>query len=669
MAFGQIKKAKKQMALYNYSQALLTLNKSLQKENVDKREATLLMAECYRKQNDVQHARGWYEKTIEYGNPEPATLFNYAQVLRSCGEYLKAKEVFLQYNALSPTDPRAIIFAAFCDSALIWVNITPSFEVKNALTLNSKQSDFGPVFYQNWLCFTSDRLTPVNNNKKYGWTGNNYLRMFYAEPVFINDFYNDFKDIRLAPERFNQSYHDGPASFNQNFTEAFINRTIMYKDKGKKDQHQIRTHLLKIYSSHHDKSNWTKPTPFFLNNNDYSIGHPTLLKDGNVLYFVSDMKNGYGGTDIYRCLRADNKWSAPVNLGPVINSFGNEMFPFLADNGDLYFASDGLPGLGGLDIFITHQVNDSTWTKPQNLNQPVNSSYDDFSLCINKNNVNGLFSSSRPGGVGNDDLYIFRHSSEVTPAPKLNTFAAITYLSGYVKDKTTLNPINDATVFFLNQGKNQALVLKTDANGYYRTQVTPGNPYTVKAMQTGYIADCYLFTPDTLNKAVERPAPRDLLLDQLHVNRTFVLDNIYYDLDKYYIRPDAHPALDKLVLIMKENPVNIELGSHCDSRASDAYNLILSQNRAESAVRYIVMQGINPGRITAKGYGETQLVNKCKNGVPCTDAEHQLNRRTEFKVISWSDDLKTETFNASRYNKGEIIDVRFLPDRFFDICK
>jgi outer membrane protein OmpA-like peptidoglycan-associated protein len=155
----------------------------------------------------------------------------------------------------------------------------------------------------------------------------------------------------------------------------------------------------------------------------------------------------------------------------------------------------------------------------------------------------------------------------------------------------------------------------------------------------------------------------------LSKNKTFILANIYYDLDKYYIRPDAEPALNKLVVIMKENPVNIELGSHCDSRASDAYNMILSQNRAESAVHYIVSKGINPARITAKGYGESRLVNRCKNGVPCTEEEHQMNRRTEFKVISWYEDVKEETINLSSYKKGEIMDARLLPDRFFDICK
>ena len=663
LTFGQINKAKKQIALYNYSAALSILTKELQKDDKNKQEATLLIAECYYKQNNIQLSRDWYAKLLEYGNPEPTTLFNYAQLLRSCGEYQKAKEYFVKYDKQSPGDQRAKILANFCDSALVWKDLSPMFIVKNAVTLNSQQSEFGPVYYENRLCFTSDRIISKRDNNKYGWTGNNYLRLFYAVPVFPDDLFNDFKEIQLAPDLFNKAYHDGPASFNANFSEVFFNRTIVYKDKGKKDQNRIRTHLLKIFISKRENSKWTKPVPFFLNNDNYSIGHPALSKDGSVLYFVSDMKGGYGGTDLYMCRRTDDKWNPPVNLGPVINTFGNEMFPFISDNGDFYFASDGHPGFGGLDIFITHQINDSTWSKPQNLNQPVNSSYDDFSLCISKNNINGLFSSNRSGGLGSDDLYFFRRSAVTNPVP-VNT-----YLSGFVKDKMTLTPVSNSTVFFLDEEKGQALIMKTDSNGYYRTLIKPGKSYSVKAMKTGYIADCYKYFPDTISKIVERIAPRDLRLDVLRNDRVFLLENIYYDLDKWYIRPDAQPALDKLVSIMKENTVNIELGSHTDSRASEAYNIILSQKRAESAVRYIVSKGINADRLTARGYGETQLVNKCKDGIPCTEEEHQQNRRTEFKVISWYDDLKAETFNLSHYQNGEIIDARLFPDSFFVNCK
>jgi len=654
------------MDLYNYSDAISILNKSLRKENSDKQEITLLMAECYYKQNDIQHAREWYEKTLVYGNPEPVTLFHYAQILRSSGDYRKAKEYFLIYYELVPGDQRAIILAGYCDSVLVWQDIPPVYEVKNVASLNSEQSEFGPIFYENRLCFTSDRIIANNYQNNYGWTGNSYLRLFYADPIVDDDFYNEFKEIRLAPDLFNQKYHDGPASFNHVFSEMYFNRTTLFKDKGKKELDRIRTHLLKIYSTERNETRWMKPVPFFLNNDTFSVGHPSLSFDGNVLYFISDMEGGYGGTDLYLCRREGSGWSHPVNLGSVINTFGNEMFPFVAQTGDLYFASDGHPGFGGLDLFLTRQLANNTWLRPQNLNQPVNTSFDDFSLCIAGNNKNGVFSSNRPGGIGNDDLYLFRKLVEVPPEP---TVIENTFLSGFVKDKRTLIPIKEATVFFLHQGTNQVVILKTDSNGFYKTLIEPGISYTGKAMHPGYISDCYLFTPDTGSRIYERLAPRDLLLDMLQVNRTFVLENIYYDLDNSSIRPDAEQALDKLVSIMKENPVTLELGSHCDARASDSYNMILSQQRAESAIRYVVSKGINPDRLTAKGYGESQLVNKCRNDVPCTEEEHQMNRRTEFNVISHYEDIKKETFNPSLFNAGDRLEAELLPDSFFDICR
>ena len=665
VTFGQIKKAKKQMALYNYSEAMSILNRSLKKGNTDKQAVILLIAECYRKQNDVENARKFYEKAIGYGATEPTTLFNYAQALRSCGEYKQARKYFLAYCELVPGDCRAKSLADYCDTALVWRDIPPVFEIKNATSLNSKEAEFGPVIFENQVCFTSDRTLSGKSTESYGWTGNAYLRLYFSVPLSADDLYHGFQDIKMAPDLFNKAFHDGPASFTSDFSEVLFNRTLTYKDKGKKDEHKIRTHLLKIYHSERNDSKWMKAVPFFLNSDDYSVGHPAFSPDGNVLYFVSDMEGGYGGKDLYMCHREDSKWSQPINLGPVINTFGNEMFPFMANDETLYFASDGHPGFGGLDIFLT-QLADSTWLFPQQMGMPINTSFDDFSFFISEDRGQGIFSSNRPGGLGSDDLYLFRRLPKSIQSPVSITTP---FLSGYVKDKRNLNPIDKATVFIFEKGKAQVLVLKTDSNGYYRTEITPGELYTVKAMHTAYIADCFQVKADNLSEEVEQNAPRDLLLDVLDSDRVFVLENIYYDLDNWNIRDDAKPALDKLVVAMKENPVNIELGSHTDSRASDVYNLQLSQKRAESAVKYIISQGINPDRITAKGYGETQLVNGCKDGVSCSEEDHQQNRRTEFKVISWDNDKHEETFNPANYFHGEMIDALLLREDFFIFCK
>jgi outer membrane protein OmpA-like peptidoglycan-associated protein/tetratricopeptide (TPR) repeat protein len=664
LTFAQVKKAKKQMSLYNYSAAIDILQKTIRRNDGERKEAILLMAECYRKQNDVRNARGWYARAIETGNTDPQVLFNYAGMLRACGEYDSAKRVYLEYAGKSGGDLKALTLAGYCDSAVKWRDVPARYEIRNAKDLNSPQAEFGAVLYQEGINFASDRLITKGQSANYGWTGNGYLHLFNADPVFSGDLYGDFKAPQPAADLLNQAYHDGPASFNYQNTEIFFNRTYVYRDKGKKEQDKIRTHLLKIFSSVKKKSKWTEPEPFFLNNNDYSVGHPALSRDGKSLYFVSDMKGGYGGTDLYMCRREDSRWGQPVNLGPVVNTYGNEMFPFMTADGDLYFASDRHAGFGGLDIFVTRKENDSTWMKPSNLFQPVNSSFDDFSLCSGKDGQTGFFSSNRPGGMGSDDIYQFRK----IPGKEATQPAHPMILAGYVKDKTTRDPIANATVFILDEPTGMVLILKTDTTGLYSTTVTSPFSCRIKAMQTGYIADCLPFHFDTENTPSGNLSPRDLLLDHLKQDKAFTLENIYYDLDKWYIRPDAQPSLDYLVSVMKENPVSIELGSHTDSRASDAYNLELSQKRAESAVRYIVLQGVNPARITARGYGETQLVNRCSNGVQCTDMEHQMNRRTEFRVVSWFDDKNGESFDLSRYLPGDQVDVRTLPNRFFEQC-
>ena len=483
------------------------------------------------------------------------------------------------------------------------------------------------------------------------------------------DFSGGFRSPEPGPKVLNKGWHDGPVSFNKDFTEVFINRTLLYKDKGKKDPDHLRTHLLKIYVSGRKDGKWSEPVPFFLNSENHSVGHPALSPDGKTLFFVSDMDGGYGGTDLYMCTREGEKWSQPVDLGPEINTEGNEMFPYMADNGDLYFASDGLPGFGGLDLFVTRKIN-GKWSRPENLGSPVNSSSDDFALVLPGDSASGLFSSNRPGGVGSDDIYSFK---KIRIVPKVSpvTEKVPAFVSGYVKDKTTLEPIFSSTVFLEEEGTGKALVMKTNDKGYFKTPVIKGKSYTVKAIQTGYIEDCFLFGFDSLTKQNDLSLPRDLLLDKLELNKAYRLKNIYYDFDKWNIRKDAQPSLDSLVRLMKENSIAIELGSHTDCRGSVAYDQVLSQKRAESAVRYMIAKGIDPSRITAKGYGKSQLLNKCNcaTGVNCTAAEHQLNRRTEFRILSWQEDKSNTSASPVNYKDGDIVPVKDLPVDFFGNCK
>ncbi len=555
-----LQSAQKEIALFNYSKAIELLQNDLKNSKGNFTcEATLLLADCYRMQNDAANARIWYKKTIghehqckTYKTPEPAVYYHYAQVLRNLGEYQEARKFFLTFDSLDQSQSRGIFYAASCDSAIRWQTASPEYKISNLTRLNSPQSEFGPVPYHKGVMFASDRIVDDQWNKKYGWTGNNYLNLFFTEPVDPEHLAGDYNKPGLSTDLPRTEWHEGPVSFNSEFSLVFINQTQLIRDKGKKDNGRIRTHLLKIFSSTFSGGKWSKPEPFFLNSDDYSVGHPALSPDGNTLCFVSDMPGGYGETDIWICRKEGNGWSKPVNAGHEINTAGKEMFPFLAWNGDLFFASDGLPGFGGLDLFVA-RIKDNQWITPRNLGLPVNSSYDDFSLVCLKDTLSGMFSSNRPGGSGSDDLYSFR-----------------------------------------------------------KIQVAKKSP------------------PEVIT-----PIPVAIHTDTLKINKTYRLENIFYNFDKWDIREDAKPSLDNLVKIMKEYPVSVELGSHTDCRGTEEYNLLLSQRRAESAVQYIISCGISGARITAKGYGKTQLLNRCncEHGTVCTEKEHQYNRRTEFKII------------------------------------
>jgi outer membrane protein OmpA-like peptidoglycan-associated protein len=654
------------MSLFNYSKAVVFLQEALKSKNPEtKREATFLLAECYRKQNDIENANLWYGKSVELADVDPLTWYYYAQSLRSSGDYREARKMFLQFDSVVPKDPRGMIYSDYCDSAVAWQGRKPHFEINNITAINTSQSEFGAVFYKNGVVFASDRILSKQEERTYGWTGYNFLRLFFTEPARPDSLRNNFSGPVPFTVSGEQNWHEGPASFNQDFSEIFINRTLFNKDQGKKDPDRIRTHLLKIFVASLKDGKWSKPQPFFLNSDEYSVGHPALSADGKTLYFVSDMAGGLGGTDIYMCRMEAGKWSHPVNLGGEVNTFGNEMFPYMADSGDLYFSSDGLPGFGGLDLFLAHQV-DGKWTKPENLGQPVNSSYDDFSLATIDSKT-GLFSSNRPGGLGSDDIYSFTLLPPILPIPPIPT----PFISGCVKDKTTEEPIPEATVFFLDKDQCQVLIIKTNEKGCFRTPVKKDRSYICKAMKTPYLPDCLSFRIDTLNKENDLSIPRDLLLDKLEMNKRFTLENIFYDFDRWNIRPDAEPSLNNLVRILKENPVTVELGSHTDCRGSEEYNRILSQKRAESAVRYIVHNGIDPGRIIAKGYGKSQLINRCNcaAGKECTPAEHQANRRTEFRIIGLSDQKIDRSFEPESFKAGDILNVREFPEAFFGECK
>lgn len=651
-----INKAQKQMDKFNYSRAAEILRRAVEDEKL-KPEALPLLAECYRQQRDLVKSRAAYAQVVALPNVEPTAFFYYAQALQATGEYGKAREMYLKFAEKEPNDKRGKLFASHCDSVLTaWQTKKSGYEIQAVENINTSQSDFGPVFYDGGVVFTSDRSSQTGEGKQYGWTGNGYLNILESKPNTGLGYWGEMEAPTEFGERINQEYHDGPATFTADGNTIYITRSFFGKAKR---EGNAKTNQLKIYSATKANGKWTELKPFFLNSTEFSVGHPSISTDGSRLYFVSDMHGGFGGTDIWMC-KAENKgWSQPENLGPVINTAGNEMFPVIQADGSLYFSSEGHAGYGALDIFKSTNQN-GIWSTPENLYTPINSSFDDFALAFNQSADGGLFSTNRPGGPGNDDIYAFRKPAKTEPI----------YITGFVKDKTTQLPVQDATVFLLNPATGLVKVLKTNAEGMYQTRIDKPQTYVVKAMKPDFIADCSPIPLALFKAGITSVSARDLLLDKLIINKTFRIENIYYNFDRYNIRKDAKPELDKLVSIMNENPINVELGSHTDSRGSDSYNLKLSQKRAASVVKYIISAGIDESRITAKGYGETMLTNNCGNGVPCSATEHQANRRTEFKVTALQVVMQDSyQFDAEGFSEGQELFSKFLPIDFFNNCK
>jgi len=656
MSCQSIYKAQKQMDKYNYADAIEILKKTSEKEKTHSASIPML-AECYQMQHDILNTKSTYAEAVTLPDAKAETFYYYAKALQATGDYEKAREMFQKYAEKNPSDPKGSLYVAHCDSVLgPWKNITSGFEVKPVDKINTIQSEFGPAFYNGELIFASDFNDNEGGGKQYGWTGHGYLNFMKSKPEINDDFWGNMEPATAFDSKFNQPYHDGPATFSSDGNSIYFTRSFIGKAKR---EGIYKTNLLKIYYATKINGQWSEIMAFYLNSKDYSVGHPSLSTDGQTLYFVSDMPGGLGGTDIWMCKREGETWGPAKNLGKTINTSESEMFPTITNDGILYFASDGQPGYGSFDIFKTKNEN-GEWTTPVNLHSPINGSFDDFAIAFFSGETNGFFSSNRPGGMGSDDIYAFRVAVPVLP----------TFISGFVKDKITMQPIAGATVFLYNPSSGSVKVAKTGIDGMYKVMVDKPEEYVVKAMKSHYIADCMLFPLASISTGNINIAPRDLLLDKLTISKTFKIDNIYYNFDKYNIREDAKPELDKLVRIMNENPVNVELGSHTDSRGSSAYNDKLSQKRAESVVKYITNNGIDKSRITAQGYGEQQLVNKCAEGVPCTIAEHQANRRTEFKVTNVTVPADSpDQFNAENYFEGQDLNSKMLPTDFFMNCK
>ncbi|BAV08691.1 Outer membrane protein OmpA [Filimonas lacunae] len=610
---------------------------------------------CYEMMQQYEKAVATYQTFLKRDTANPALWMRVGDMQKILKRYDEAR---VSYNNFSSRTHKPELVArriAGCDSAKVWLSdTTKPLPLVNEKLLNTDVSDWGVSFYGNKLVFTSDHTIdslPMNKKERarntYGRNGHAFLKLYQADTVAVAAGIADSANFIAAdfkPGGANFEYHVGPAVFSKNLDTVYFTITndgnnLEYE---KALTRSVGTRKLEIYYCVKNSNNeWGAPVAFAYNNvKSYSVGHAALAKDGSRLYFASDMPGGFGGTDIWFCEKKnDGGWYSPINCGSVINTPGQEVFPTIVADTTLYFSSNEHPGMGGLDLFYAYGT-DSAWQTPVNMKLPFNSSYDDFYCNIQKRK--GFLASDREGGSGSDDIYSF----EIPPVYFLLLDNTVynrkdsTILKGAQVQLTCSAVTTDTTATTDGHGnntfvvkRNQQYIIRAAYPGFTSASIdVPTTGY--KDIDTVYSRIYLAVVPPPETIPVKPPVIGSIPDRHFEIGETFVLDKLYYDTDKHNIRPDAAKELDKLVAILMKYPkIEIELSSHTDSRGSDQHNLVLSQNRAKSAVQYLISKGVAASRLIAAGYGETRLTNRCANGVKCTSKEHQMNRRTEVKIL------------------------------------
>lgn len=654
------------------------------------------LAYCYEKMLNYKKALLYYSYLVQTDQCTLSDYYEYSQLLRIDGD-MEASRVWLdKYLQLAPDDKRAISQYNQLNDLISIRDKIKNIEIREVKG-NTYFSDMCPAFYNDQLVFSSARDSFSMVKNEFKWSGQPFLRLFEtaADPQA------DFTHTSHFSKKLDTRVHEGPVCFSSDYKTIYFTRNSTSGAVNKKSPGRINN--LKIFISTFNGKAWSEPVDFPYNSNLYSVGHPALSSDNKTLYFISDMQGGFGATDIYKSELVNGQWLKPENLGPTINTEGKEMFPSIDKEGTLYFSSDGRPGLGCLDIYAA-RTDDQGKYMIAYFGSPLNSRYDDFGFIANLESSSGYFTSNRPGGAGDDDIYSFKvNGIELLVTSKMERDGKIMpntkiYLKGadgqIITSATTgqdglaefsIKPGQQYQIYAENAGygsetmpvvisrplfglehKAELLLRHTspfltlkvidhesgeiiplaivdvlegeydessldNGNGIVRMKLNNSTDYVFNVTAEGYIPN-----PIKYSSVDKEPGDYSLTveMDKLSKGKLFTLKNLYYDLNKADIRPDAALVLDEMVRMLHENPdVHLAIGSHTDSRADADYNYNLSLRRSESVVAYLIGKGISSDRLVAKGFGESQLINKCADGVNCPEQEHQANRRTVLEVL------------------------------------
>lgn len=618
--FAQKKLADKFFNNYGYIKAAELYKEALAKGE-DTEHVLTRLGDCYYNNSNSERAVYWYAKAIEKHEIDSEHLYKYIQSLKSIGNYSEADIWTKKFVEIQNNDSRIKNYDSDNLSKyneLNAVNKNLSISIEN-LPINSKYSDFGSFIYNNKLYFASSR--GLDETKKYGWNKEPFLDLFQVS-IKEKDFDLELGTANLIKaSQVNSDYHEATVAISNNGKTMYFTRdNVTRKNKLNFDK-QGTTHL-KIYKATRIEDRWENIKELSINDDVYSTGHPALSADNKKLFFVSDREGGFGQTDIYEVdILDNNEFSEPKNLGSKVNTEGREMFPFVSRDSTLYFSSDGHLNLGLLDIFKSNIIKDSI-SEPKNLGAPYNSGYDDFAYFIDPTNVNqrSYLSSNRPEGLGNDDIYT------------VYSKACSQIIKGFTRDSKDNSILSNTTVKLIDETGKIIEEIITPEDGTYEFTLECNKKYTIVGSIKTFSDDQIEFTTNEENGTI---LEKDLYLESLIIGNQIVIKPIFFDYSKWDIRTDAEYELENIVDVLRANPnMIIKIEAHTDSRGRDQYNMKLSDKRAKSTRDYIFSRGISQERIeSAIGYGESQLLNNCSNGVKCSEKDHQINRRSYFYIV------------------------------------
>ncbi len=621
---GSIKRADKKYDSYAYIEASKVYERVAMK-GFKSPDVFKKLGNAYYFNGDLESANTWYAALFELTQEvESEYLYRYAQTLKATANTELAAQYLKQFNTVENNQIRAKLYRENLDYLEQIKANSGRYTLEN-LSLNSVYSDYGAAVIDQQLVFASARDTGSVSKKIHSWTNASFTSLYQAPILADGSVGKAVAFDSGVRSKFNEST---PVFTKDGQTMYFTRNNFL---NGKRGKDENRTTLLKIYSAQKVNGKWTNIKELPFNSDNYSTAHPALSPDGKWMYFSSDRSGTLGQSDLYRVpILAADRFGQPENLGNRINTEGRESFPFISELNELYFTSDGHPGLGGLDIFVVKIKDDNTLGAVQNIGAPANSPFDDFGWTINTATKKGFVSSNRKGGVGNDDIYSL---IEMQP------LSCIQKITGIVYDKTDQQKKVGAKMALYDALFNLVGETTTNHLGYYEfDKLQCGAKYRVNAQIPDYnTAEVTVELPNisgTTQVDFGLEKTKIIIEKGTDLFKALSLEPIYFDFDKSYIRQDAAVELAKVVEVLREYPkIRIDVRSHTDSRGDDQYNMILSQKRAEATKAWIEAQGIDKNRLSAKGYGETQLVNSCSNGVPCSEVQHQQNRRSEFIVL------------------------------------